>query len=198
MTVASTEVLRTMDQLVRALEARGRLCMRSSTAEISVSQFESLLTDDDVLCLFDELLGPLSKAEEGPLSLAKARLLYNSSLNDALCSILKRLSWRQFSSQLDVLADPLSGFMLASYVLDCALGLLSPWRRVQGHNRETASLEVFGRYSKSCAHWARLVLPVARMQTFKRLSHRTTGSGSRAWSPFYMRLSTQLPTLPRP
>ena len=169
MTVASTEVLRTMDQLVRALEARGRQFQCSSTAEISVSQFESLMTDEDVLRLFDKLLGPLSKAEGGPLRLAEARSLYDSQLLATLCSILKRLNWRQFSSQLDVLADPLRGFMLASYVFDCALGLLHSWRRVQPPS-DAASKEVFSRYSscgRSCAHrpsWARLLPPVACMR----------------------------------
>ena len=141
MTVAST-----MDQLVRALEAQGRQFMRSSTAEISVSQFEDLLTDDDVLCLFDDLMGSLSKADKGPLSLAEGRRLYDSQLLATLCSLLKRLNWRQFSSELDVLADPLRGFMLACYVFDCALGLLNSWRRIEPPNAVIAKLEVFGRY----------------------------------------------------
>ena len=60
------------DQLVRALEGRGRPFLQSSRAEISVSQLEDSVTKDVFFRLAD-LPNLLSLAGDGPLSLARAR-----------------------------------------------------------------------------------------------------------------------------
>ena len=129
---------------VRALEARGPPFLRSSRAQISVSQIDDPLTRY-ALCDFSELMPCL--AGEEALSLAEARLFYNSCLLDSLCSVLGRLQWRQFCDQLDTIAGPDSGLILIGCGLDCLQKQISAHVRVRPQSdAATARLETFGRY----------------------------------------------------
>ena len=134
------------EQLVKDLEACGRPFLKASKAEISVSELE----DDPVWEILNDLTAlptQLHLAGDKRLSFADAAVLYRSCILDTLCGVLTRLKWRQFRSQLDALATPGRGFILAGHALTCILELLRAWRRVLPHtDAETARLEVFGRY----------------------------------------------------
>ena len=128
-------------QFDKALEARGPPFLHSSKAEISVSQLDDPLTKE-VFSRFADLLPCL--AGEEALSLAEARSLYNNRILDTLCSMLSRVSWRQFCDQLDV-TDSSTIFLGCG--LDCVLKQISAWTRVDGQqDAAVAMVETFGRY----------------------------------------------------
>ena len=112
-------------KLVSAIEAHGDLFLRASQADISVGQYEELLTEDILTPLTDlpHMLVP------EPLSLRQARWVYKAGLLDTLCSILSRLQWTGFCNELDALAVHGRGFTLANSGLDCMLAaLILRWR----------------------------------------------------------------------
>lgn len=82
-------------------------------------------------------------AGEEALSLAEARALYQSCLLDTLCSVLRRIPWRQFCNQLDVIAGDESLFILLGCGFDCIQKQISAWNHVLPIS---ARLETFGRY----------------------------------------------------
>ena len=141
------EFNRKAEELVSALKAHGRLFVQSSKAEVSVGQFEELLTED-VLKPLTALPHVLDFAGGQHLSLTQARTLDESGLLDALISILSRLNFRQFSSHLDALATRNTGFTLANVSLDCILVALSArWRVWPPSDMHLARREVFSRCS---------------------------------------------------
>ena len=138
---------RQAEQHVQALEARGRLFSQASEAGIPVSQLE----DPRTLKAFrrlTELPSKLRLVGEEPLTLTEARALYDSCLLDTLCSILRRLQWTHFCTQLDDLALEGRGFSSAGSAMACIRHLLHSRHRVQpSSDAETAELEYVGRYN---------------------------------------------------
>ena len=119
--------------------------LQSSKAQISVSQLDDPLTKE-IFYRFVDLLPCLAREEA--LSLAEARALYHSCLLDTLCSVLRRLQWRQFCNQLDVIAGDESLFILLGCNLDCLQKQISAWNRVLPiSDAALARLETFGRYT---------------------------------------------------
>lgn len=134
-------------QLNSALETRGRPVLQSANAEISVEQFETLMTRAVSERLKDlSVLLRMAGRETEPLGLTVARTLYSGCLQDTLCSVLERLQWRQFCTQADTIATEGRGCMLADCALDCIFEALYSWKQVQpSSDAETAKSEVFGR-----------------------------------------------------
>ena len=116
-------------ELVRALEARGRHFLPASKARIPLSELEDPVTGD-ILFRLTDLPSRLHLAGDERLQLTEARILYKSAVLDALCSLLKRLQWRQFCTQLDRLARSDGSFVLVGRALDCLMVLLRAWRHV--------------------------------------------------------------------
>lgn len=147
-------------QLVSALEVRGRQYLPSSKAEISVSELEA---HQDAFYRLTRLPNQLNLTGNEPLSLAEARVLYKSSTLDTLCSVLNRLPWNHFCTQLGTLVCHGRGFIIASSAFDCIYDLLRAYRRVQPSDVAAARLEVFGRcilWQEGSAYrlrWVRLV-----------------------------------------
>ena len=135
-------------QLNSALEARGRSILQSSNTEISIRQFEELFTWDVSERLTDiSVLLRGAGREKEPLTLTEARSIYSCCLIDTLCSVLERLQWRQFCSQLDALAKKGRAARTADCTLDCLFEGVFLWEQVQPpRDAETARLEAFGRY----------------------------------------------------
>ena len=142
--MASAQFKKQAEKRVRALEACGRPFWRSSRERISVAQFESPAARDALFDLSD-LLNQLQLSGEGPLSLAQAQSLFNSCILDALCSVLTRLQWRQFGTDLDALANVNRGFIAAGRALDCVVQLLGACERVMSSEAETAWRETHSR-----------------------------------------------------
>ena len=120
---------REAEHLIGALEARGRPFSQSSQAVISVSLLRNPLTLEAFKRLTDLPL-QLRLAGEEPLSLAQARILFNSSLIDTLVSVIKRLQWDGFFSQLHALHMHGTGFTAIGSALSCVCQLLHAWHRV--------------------------------------------------------------------
>ena len=140
---------RQVEQLVRALEARGRPFSWSSQAAVTVSLLTNPLTLEAFKSLTD-LPSELRLAGEEPLSLTQARAMFKSSLLDTLVSILSRVEWEDFSSQLDGLHMHGTGFTALGSALSCVCQLLHAWHRVQPpSDAQTAALESFNRYNCS-------------------------------------------------
>ena len=136
-------------QLNSALKTRGGPILHPANAEISVKQFETLITRD-VSKRLEDLSALLRMAHSGeePLSLTVARTVYSGCLQDTLCSVLGRLQWRQFCTQADAIATNGRGCMLADCALDCVFEALSSWEHVQpSSDAETAKSDVFARYT---------------------------------------------------
>lgn len=141
------------EQLVKALEACGRSFLRASTAEISISEFDEPAAQE-VLYRLTELPNALHMLGEEPLSLAEARTLFNSCLLDTLFSVVSRLQWQQYCSQLDLIAvcnsrgvPSMRGLVLADNALACITELLHAWERVPlFRGGDTARMETFSRY----------------------------------------------------
>ena len=95
--MAFAQFQRQAQQLITALEARGRHFLLGSEAKITVSQLEQEGTSD---ILYRLVLLPkrLRLIGEQHLELAEARLMFNSPLLDTLCSVLKRVQWHNFAS----------------------------------------------------------------------------------------------------
>ena len=148
------------EQLVSALEARGRSFERLSQAEITLSQLQHPLTRDAIYRLTD-LPDLLHLAGEEPLSLAEARAFYQSRILDALCSVLRRLQWTQFCKRLDALGTDGRALTVASRALDCMYELLhAGWRVHSSEDAECARQEAFSRY---CTTTKRKNLPAMCM-----------------------------------
>ena len=179
------------EKLVKSLEACGRSFLRVSTAEISISQFDEPAARD-VLYRLTELPNAVHMLGEAPLSLAEARTLFNSCLLDALFSVVSRLQWAQFSTQLDLIAvcnsrgvPSMRGMVLADNALACLAELLHAWQRVSSFDgHETARLETFSRWF----YW--LEVSAWHQGWFKVVSGMHTAAGSRARSLFYARPSS--------
>ena len=90
-------------QLNSALKTRGGPILQSANAEISVKQFETLMTWEvsERLKVLSALLR-MAYREKEPLSLTTARCLYSGCLQDTLCSVLARVQWRQFCTQVSI------------------------------------------------------------------------------------------------
>ena len=139
------------DQLVKALEARGHLFQRSAKAEIPISQLEGNPVTKDIFFRLADLPNLLNLAGDGPLSLAHARILYSSCILDTLYSVLSRIEWKTFCTQLDSIAVYGKGFILCGAALDCIFELLhAGWRVVAG--ADTARRETFARYCALAKH----------------------------------------------
>ena len=144
-------------QCARALEARGSAFLQASEAEISASQLEDPQTERIFLQLTTKLSNLLRAARDAdePLSLTEARSLYTCSLTDMLVSILSRLQWKPFCTQLDHLATHGRAFMLAGGALDCILELFLSGLRIQPSRAAvTAKLELYGRCCQCALHGA--------------------------------------------
>ena len=126
----ATEFSKKTKQLIKALEACGRHFSASSKAQISVSQFKKLLRKDTLFCLL-HLPTLQHLAGDRPLSLTEARALYDSPILDSVCSILSRLTWREFGNRLDEVANVDGEFIAAGRALDCVIELLHARERVQ-------------------------------------------------------------------
>ena len=141
--MAYTQFQSQVVEVISALEARGHQYSQSSKAEISISELEA---HQDAFYRLTRLPHQLHlTCEDETLSLAEARLLYNSSLLDTLFSILYRVPWTYFCTDLHSLVCPRGGFLVAGSAFDCIYALLDAYRRVQPPSRH-ASLETFGRY----------------------------------------------------
>lgn len=141
---------REVSQLVEALAQCGSQFLPSSRAGISIRELEYAFTAREAVFRVTDLAKLLDSARAEPLSLTEARTLLSSPLLDMLCSILSRLEWMQFCTELEALESPMRGLFLVTSTLDCITELLRTWSRVQPvSDTMTAVKETFERYGRT-------------------------------------------------